>query len=222
MIGYATITGNARSRAAIENYGWRWFLTPFTQHSPGKTGYALDNGAWSAFQNDCEFDAAAFERAVERWGRGADFIVLPDIVAGGLESLAYSASWFDRLAGIAPLLLAVQDGMTSDDVKAASIDVAGVFVGGTTGWKLSSLPGWGTFCRREGAYLHVARVNTRKRIRLAHLSGAASFDGTSVSRFSKSILELDDERLQPTLGLFAAPTPVVKAPRSRTPSPTEV
>lgn len=38
--------------------------------------YALDNGAWTAFQKGEPFDGAAFERAVKLLGADADWIVL--------------------------------------------------------------------------------------------------------------------------------------------------
>jgi hypothetical protein len=199
MIGYASVTGTKRNRAAIESHGWRWFLTPFSHDPPGPTRFALDNGAWSAFQNKCDFDSSAFEVAVKKHGSTADFIVLPDIVAGGLDSLEFSASWLCRLSGVAPLYLAVQDGMTSDDVRGFGVErIAGLFVGGSTEWKLDSLKWWGEFAQESNKRLHVARVNTRRRIRLSHLAGAHSFDGTSVTRFACNIHHLDAERRQST------------------------
>lgn len=40
-------------------------------------------------------------------------------------------------------------------------------------------------------YLHVGRVNTKKRIRLCQEAGADSFDGSGVSRFSAHLPVLD-------------------------------
>ncbi len=146
--------------------------------------YALDNGAWTAFQRREPFDVAAFERAVGVLGAGADFVVLPDIVAGGRASLDFSMSWIERLRGIAPLLLAVQDGMSETDIRSLISHEIGVFVGGSTEWKCSTVMQWGALCRERGAYLHVGRVNSAKRISLCISAGADSCDGSSATRFS--------------------------------------
>lgn len=62
----------------------------------------------------------------------------------------------------------------------------GVFVGGSTPWKLSTMALWADLARERGAWCHVARVNTALRIRKCALAGATSFDGSSASRFAVS------------------------------------
>jgi hypothetical protein len=61
-------------------------------------------------------------------------------------------------------------------------------------------PVWGRLARECGAYLHVGRVNSARRISLCALAGADSFDGTSVTRFACTAQELDHARNQ--LALF--------------------
>lgn len=164
--------------------------------------YALDNGAWTAFQRGEQFDAGAFQRAVDLLGVGSDFIVVPDIVAGGLWSLDFSMSWLDRLRGVAPLLLAVQDGISPDDVRNLIGRDLGVFVGGTTDWKLMTMQAWGAVARRAGAHLHVGRVNTSRRIALCSAAGADSFDGSSATRFAVTLRPLDLARRQQSFNLL--------------------
>jgi len=53
---------------------------------------------------------------------------------------------------------------------------------------------WGDLARQMNCYLHVDRVNTARRIRLCQKAGAASFDGTSISRFATTIERLDSTR----------------------------
>ena len=165
--------------------------------------YALDNGAWSCHIRKVPFDQCAFETALEKLGRGADWVVLPDIVAGGIKSLDFSLSWVDRVRPMAPVLLPVQDGMSVEDVSGLVGPDMGVFLGGTTEWKLSTMRAWGALAAKTGAYFHVARVNTAKRIRLCQDAQASSFDGTSVTRFAKTLPLLDNERRQGHL--FASP-----------------
>ena len=78
--------------------------------------YAIDNGAWSAFNQGKPFDAHKF-RKILAWSAtqeiSPDWVVLPDIVAGGLESLEFSMCWLDEVSEYTTRpLLAVQDGMT--------------------------------------------------------------------------------------------------------------
>lgn len=160
-------------------------------------GYALDNGAWTAHQIGETFDAPAFTRAIDKLGAGADFIVVPDIVEGGLPSLDFSMAWIDELMTVGPrLLIAVQDGMTPRHLTGVVSDKVGIFVGGSTDWKLSTLMSWGRFARSQGLYLHVGRVNTCRRIAHCAASSADSFDGSSVSRFYKTLSKLDSSRRQ--------------------------
>jgi hypothetical protein len=151
--------------------------------------YAIDNGAWGYHQQGQPFDAGAFNCLLRRYGSGADWAVAPDVVAGGLASLQVSLQFLttperslcDRW------LLAVQDGMEPGDIRPHLSADVGIFVGGSTDWKLETMPVWGRLAAERGAYLHVARVNTLKRIQLARWSGAHSFDGTSAIRFPSTI-----------------------------------
>src|SRR5215470_5795293 len=67
--------------------------------------YALDNGAWSAHHSGVPWDADAFLRMVTALGAGADFLVVPDIVADGTASLRRSRSWVPFLLGSTRQLL---------------------------------------------------------------------------------------------------------------------
>jgi hypothetical protein len=147
-----------------------------------------DNGAWADFQAGRDFDEDGFERFLDwfaaqpvtpRW------LVLPDIVAGGLRSLELSMRYQNRCLSIAPLvLIAVQDGMQQSDLAPLVGRNVGIFLGGSTEWKLANMAGWGAFCAEHGIYYHVARVNTEKRIWMAVAAGADSVDGSSASRFA--------------------------------------
>lgn len=163
----------------------------------------LDNGAWTAFQQGKSLNERLFLKAVDQMGEGADWIVLPDIVAGGMRSLDYSRAWLDQLRGFpTPLLIAVQDGMEPDDVRELLGPTVGIFVGGTTEWKEATAVQWGAIARRRNCYLHIGRVNSARRIAICAAAGASSFDGTSVTRFAKTLVPLDKATKQPDL--FAA------------------
>tara|TARA_B100001250_G_scaffold218220_2_gene187262 strand:+ start:8443 stop:8877 length:435 start_codon:yes stop_codon:yes gene_type:complete len=129
-------------------------------------------------------------------GDDADWIVVPDIVQGGLDSLLFSLTWLSRVLSFGAALIAVQDGMETADVSDLLNDRVGIFLGGSTEWKLETMREWGELARKKKAHFHVARVNTAKRIRLCQDAGAHSFDGTSVTRFSCNLPRLDNERRQ--------------------------
>ena len=116
------------------------------------------------------------------------FAVLPDIVGGGPSSLLTSWKWLPKLPIGMTYLLAVQDGMRPLDVE-KYLPRFGLFLGGSTEWKLSTLPTWGRLCKETGAYFHVGRVNSKKRIDSC-LPWADSVDGSSGVRFSKTIAPL--------------------------------
>jgi hypothetical protein len=168
--------------------------------------YALDNGAWTAFQRNEPFDVQAFEKAVTWGAHAADWLVLPDIVAGGLSSLKYSMTWAPRLAGVCPLLIAVQDGMKAEDVSPLIGPGLGIALGGSTTWKEKTMRHWGALAKRRRAYFHVLRVNTVRRIRLCQDAQAHSFDGSSVSRFACNLPRLDHARRQVSIfgGIYAS------------------
>ena len=198
--GYASMTGTRRNLAALDAAGWHVLLSPAGLLNPRGRAYALDNGAWSAFQQDRAFDTDAFLRAVDLVGEHADWIVLPDIVLGGQRSLDLSLSWLDKLKGIPTrLLIAVQNGMQPDDVRCYLNPMVGLFVGGDTAWKESTCETWGSLARRRNCYLHVGRVNSQRRIGICAAAGADSFDGTSVTRYAVTMRPLDAARRQSDL-----------------------
>jgi hypothetical protein len=201
MIAYASRTGTRRNLDALREAGWRLLVSATGVQRTEGFRYALDNGAWTAHQQGSPFDVAAFVRAVDALGAGADFVVAPDIVAGGHESLRMSLAWLPRLLDQAPrVLLAVQDGMTPGDVSPHIGGRVGVAVGGSTEWKEATARAWGALAREHGAWCHVLRVNTVRRIRLCQDAGASSFDGSSVSRFACNLPRLDAAVRQLHLG----------------------
>jgi hypothetical protein len=191
---YASWTGTKRNLSALRRQGWRLLMTPDTlTRCKGKTRprwpdgdpapYCLDNGAWGCHQRGEDFNADAFAWALERIGTGADWVVAPDIVGGGLESLKLTAAWLPRIDHH-KVLIAVQDGMSPADVGPMLNSGRGIFLGGSTEYKLRSMPEWGRYARRRGVHFHVARVNTISRLRACQSAGVNSIDGSSATRFA--------------------------------------
>lgn len=186
MIAYASRTGTRRNLDALRAAGWRLLVSARGVLRSEGFRYAIDNGAWTAHQRGEPFDAEAFVRAVELMGSGADWIVVPDRVADREASIEMARTWLPRLRGIAPLLIAVQDGMTEADLPELGQDT-GIFLGGSTGWKLRTMRAWGEVARRRRCWFHVARVNTARRIAAAKEAGATSIDGSSASRYASTL-----------------------------------
>ncbi len=200
MIGYASNTGTRRNLAALREAGWRILITPSNPKPPTGFRYGVDNGAWKAYQQNADFDGEAFARLVDARGFDADFVVLPDIVAGGMQSLGLSVSWIPRLPGLR-LLLPVQDGMHPGAVVKVLSEhpSVGIFLGGSTEYKIREMGRWGAIAAAMERWYHVGRVNTARRIRLCAEAGATSFDGTSATMFSCNVPLLDAARRQPSL-----------------------
>lgn len=209
MMAYASRTGTRRNLAALRACGWGLMVSATgVLRTEGFATYALDNGAWTAHQRGTAFDADRYQRALDLLGAGAEFVVAPDIVCGGLASLRLSESWLPRLADYGRRrLVAVQNGVTAADVAPLLGERVGIFVGGDTAWKEATLPAWGNLARERGCYLHVGRVNSARRIRLCQLAGADSFDGTSASRFADTIGVLDSARSQQVINFNQAARP---------------
>jgi hypothetical protein len=83
--------------------------------------------------------------------------------------------------------------MSEADVAPLLGERVGIFVGGSTSWKLETLARWGTLAAARGCHCHVGRVNTARRIRLVADAGAHSFDGSSLTRFAANLPRLDNE-----------------------------
>lgn len=182
--------------------GWFWhslaretgmlghLFSPGAQRGPWPwLPYSCDNAAfqyWDEKTNVFDF---------ERWDREGDaafwklvawcacqnempgFIVVPDVpgnAAATLERWKLIAPRIRReLPGVA-LALAVQDGMTVEDVLALEIQPDVICVGGSTEWKWQTIPYWAAHFAR----VHVLRVNAPSKLDELRELGIESCDGT--------------------------------------------
>lgn len=195
ILSYASRTGSGKTLRALREHNWRILVSATGAHRTEGFPYAIDNGAWTAFQQGRPFDEALFYSLLKRLGAGADWVVVPDIVEGGLKSLDFSLSWLPRvLQHSRRALVAVQDGMQTSDIEHLLGPSVGLFVGGSTDWKLATMNSWGAVSRRRSCWLHIGRVNSERRIALCAAAGAHSFDGTSATKWSVTIPRLTRAR----------------------------
>jgi hypothetical protein len=141
--------------------------------------FAYDNGCYRDWRAGVPFNVTRWTRDL-RWmlyrGIVPDFVVVPDIVAGGLASLEWSAFWRDTVPTEFAAYLAVQNGMTEADVVPELRRYQGIFVGGSLPWKLATGAAWAKLARRRGLRCHIGRVGTPARVHWARSVGATSID----------------------------------------------
>tara|TARA_Y100000310_G_scaffold213164_1_gene214075 strand:- start:1879 stop:2493 length:615 start_codon:yes stop_codon:yes gene_type:complete len=183
---YASRTGTKRNLKAMRRNGFGLLISATGVHrDEGFSLIGLDNGAWTAFQSGEPWERGLFELLVAQFAATAEWIVIPDVVTDAAATFGKAKEWIPLLHGLGRRrLLAVQDGMTCQDVSPFIGDHVGIFLGGSTDFKWSTIDAWGDLARRRGAYFHVGRVNTRRAITSCQLAGADSFDGTSATMFS--------------------------------------
>lgn len=202
MTPYTSRTGSTRTLEALEAHGWGLLVNAYGVHRHEGFPYAIDNGVAAKSDNGVmqrpDWSEKGFVELVERYGGGANFIVAPDIVAGGLDSLRRTERWLPWVSRYALPLIAVQDGMETADIWPLVGKHAGIFVGGSTDWKWSTVHKWADLAERRGCYLHVGRVNGYARISTCKVLGADSFDGTA-ALFAVNIPRLTNAVRQGTL-----------------------
>lgn len=148
--------------------------------------WAGDNGAFSGF------DEAKFEAMLEkhRWAKERClFVTAPDVVGDHLATHRLFREWEPRIREYGyPVALVAQDGLTPETTPWPYIDA--VFIGGTTRWKLGADAAHILQAARlRGKWLHMGRVNTKRRLIYAAALGCDSVDGSGWSRFPSSMLE---------------------------------
>ena len=166
---------------------WPWFP------------YALDNGAYSCWEPETNaFDEAKWAAKEEAWQRmlfwaqcvpiKPRWAIVPDRPGSGDETLKkwdrYSP--MVRAAGV-PLALAVQDGMTVAQARAAGPDV--IAVGGSTEWKWETVAMW----VREFPRVHLLRCNRPGELAWLQSIGVESCDGTGWNRGDRKKIRLLEE-----------------------------
>lgn len=150
-------------------YGWPW---------------ACDNSAFS------EFNEEAYLRMLDRIPmlEGSPlFITAPDVVGDAEATLDLFDEWVEVVAEVGPVALVAQDGLEPDHVRWLEVDA--IFIGGTTEWKMSAAAHRIVHrAHDEGKWVHMGRVNSYRRIKLAKAWGCHSIDGTKVVRWTDTHL----------------------------------
>lgn len=206
---YASRTGTKVNLAALREAGWGLFVSALGVHSNEGFEFWIESAAWSFHQLGIPWHSGPV-RIVDDKGRGRTLkgydallaryaraprctgIIAPDIVCGGMASLALSLSWLPRLLEYGPrVYLPVQPGMDPLDLDGIVGDRVAVFVGGDTEWKERTTAFWSRFAHDRGALCHVGRVNTGRRLAICQAAAVDSIDGSGASRFVKALAVME-------------------------------
>lgn len=139
--------------------------------------WAYDNGAFIGFEPK---QWMATLEAHEQYRDTCLFVVCPDVVGNALATLEKWRTWsYPIIERGWPIAFVAQDGQ---ELYPLPPEFDALFIGGTTDWKLS--PAADLLIQRAhamGKWVHVGRVNTKKRIRhFQRLRGVDSIDGTAI------------------------------------------
>ena len=142
----------------------------------GHSVFAADNGCFAQGE---KYSDKKFLQWLEKLDRkNCLFATAPDVVgdAVGTRKRAYPVLPKIRKLGFKAAFV-VQDGETAEKIKWDQLDA--IFVGGSTAWKLSQAAAdIVAEAKRRGKWVHMGRVNSFKRMRLAAAIGCDSVDGT--------------------------------------------
>lgn len=144
--------------------------------------WAADNDAYSLF-HEVRY-RAMLQRLIGL--DGCIFVTAPDVVGVARETLALFSQWEPVLHEMGlPVGLVLQDGQEYRPVPWDRLEA--VFVGGTTAWKLG--PHAERLVREakdREKWVHMGRVNSRKRLLYARAIGCDSVDGSSFAKFGRA------------------------------------
>jgi hypothetical protein len=109
------------------------------------------------------------------------FAVAPDVVGDAAATMERSAPFLPVIRELGfPAAFVAQDGLEFLEVPWDSFDV--LFIGGSTGWKLGPhAREIATEAKRRGKWVHMGRVNSRRRWSYAEHIGCDSVDGTYIA-----------------------------------------
>ncbi len=114
---------------------------------------------------------------------GCLWVACPDVVADAAATFDLFQQWQPRLKGRdLPVALVAQDGLEKLRVPWSKLEA--LFIGGSTAWKEGDAARkLALKAKSKGKLVHMGRVNSLRRIRLAAAFGCDSIDGSGFSMF---------------------------------------
>lgn len=142
----------------------------------GHSLFAADNGC---FVQSEKYSDEGYLAWLDKLDRGSClFAAAPDVVGDAEKTRDRSYPILPKIRELGfKAAFVVQDGETPDQIRWDELDA--IFIGGSTGWKLGPIvPGIVSEAKKRGKWVHMGRVNSFKRMRLAAAIGCDSVDGT--------------------------------------------
>lgn len=173
-------------------------FTPLTRYNAQKPEqkFGMDNGAFSKFDAKGFLTMLAKHKSRQSLCR---FVSAPDVVGDARRTLECFRHWQASLNDW-PVALVCQDGQENLDIPWN--DIAAVFIGGSTKWKLGT--GATAIVKASkvmGKWCHIGRVNTPGRFEYFEGLGADSCDGTGLSQYSSMRAAICADRENPRLNI---------------------
>jgi len=145
--------------------------------------WGFDNGAFAYYLNGLKFNENEYLHRFEQ-AYNLDckpyMAVLPDIVAGGEQSLDFSLEWLERLPNDWDWYLAVQDEMSIVSLENILPDnrIKGILLGGTNKFKGNLGLVFKKLSEQYNKKFHFGRAGTLRRIQFALELGCDSLDSS--------------------------------------------
>ncbi len=160
--------------------------------SPSRFYTNVEGWTWAA-DNDCfqGLNEKAYVRML--YGikdiPGCLFVVVPDVVGDHKRTFDWWRVWHEVVADTTghPVAFVAQDGCERPPWEQMDC----LFIGGSTEFKCGDVARALTIeAKRQGKWVHMGRVNTARRMKMARSWGVDSIDGTSVSMFRDTHLPI--------------------------------
>ncbi len=172
--------------------------------------WAADNGRFSAPQ---DYSDDGYLRWLDSMPReGCLFATAPDVVGDALATYALSLPMFPKIRALGyPVALVAQDGLEDLTIPWGAFDC--LFIGGSTEWKLGpEAAAIAAEAKAHGKWVHMGRVNSKRRMVYAASIGCDSADGTYLRFRPYGRPDLWAEHVRTNLSLWA-----VRPPRENRP-----
>jgi hypothetical protein len=162
-----------------------WCSSPQDPVQPEKIPHDIqfiyDNGAFNSYKNQKPFDSDLFYKRLNEITRTPFFVVVPDIVGGGMDSFNFSMSHIDKIPF--KKYFVIQPGMSFEKIYPGLSKCDGGFIGGYIGpadWST-----WIDKIHEIGLPCHIGKCCRLEWYFIAYDLGADSVDGSYIMRHDK-------------------------------------
>jgi hypothetical protein len=209
------VSGATATRRKVLSKHLGCLIVPGSGNVPFDGWWGADNGAFTGFDAELFLSMLERLRACDYAYRRCVFVAAPDVlerrpdgsvVGNAAKTLEKFTRWAVVIRAFGfPVALVAQDGLTIEATPWIEMDA--LFIGGSTEWKLGpEAEALAIEAKRNRKWVHMGRVNTKKRFRHAARIGCDSVDGTFFSRWPdhaipKGLGWMEQHDRQPELAL---------------------